>query len=133
VPRTLDDLFADAVGRIRRYTPAEALASGAAIVDIRSQDARERHGVIPGAYHVPRTVLEWRVASTEWRNTALDDRPLILVCDDGYSSVFAASCLLDLGRDAGDVVGGFTAWRDGGLPVVAATAWAGLAGMAPPD
>jgi hypothetical protein len=66
--RTLDDLLADAARRIRRYTPAEARASGAAILDIRSHDARKRDGVIPGGYDVPRTVLEWRVASAEWRN-----------------------------------------------------------------
>jgi rhodanese-related sulfurtransferase len=133
VPRTLEDLFADAARRICRYTPAEARASAAAILDIRSQEARERDGVIPGAYHVPRTVLEWRVASAEWRNRELDGRKLILVCDHGYSSVLAASGLLELGRDAGDVEGGFEAWRADGLPVGSPKAWHGLPGMGPPD
>jgi rhodanese-related sulfurtransferase len=131
--RTLDDLLADAARRIRRYTPAEARASGAAILDIRSHDARKRDGVIPGAYHVPRTVLEWRVASAEWRNTELDGRTLILVCDHGYSSVLAAAGLVELGRDAGDVRGGFEAWRADGLAVGSPTPWEGLPGMAPPD
>ena len=133
MPRTLDDLFADAAGRIRRYTPAEALASGAAILDIRSQDARERDGAIPGAYHVPRTVLEWRVASVRWRNRELDDRTLILVCEHGYSSVLAAATLVELGRDAGDVKGGFEAWRADGLTISEPRAWPGLPGMGPPD
>ncbi|HZQ81036.1 MAG TPA: rhodanese-like domain-containing protein [Gaiellaceae bacterium] len=130
---TLDELLAAAEARIRRYTPAEAQAADAAIVDIRSQDARVRDGAIPGAYHVPRTVLEWRVASEEWRNPQLDSRPLILVCDHGYSSVFAAAALLELGRDAGDVLGGFEAWAAAGLPVTAARAWDGLPGMGGPD
>lgn len=121
------------IGESCRYTPTEAYGSSAAILDIRSQDARERDGVIPGAYHVPRTVLEWRVASAEWRNRALDGRTLILVCDHGYSSVLAASYLVDLGRDAGDVKGGFEAWRIDGLPVASPKAWEGLPGMAPPD
>ena len=133
MPPTLDELFAAAAGRIRRFTPAEARVSGAAILDIRSQDARERDGAIPGAYHVPRTVLEWRAASPEWRNPELDDRMLVLVCDHGYSSVFAAAALVDLGRDAGDVEGGFEAWYAAGLPVVAARVWDGLPGMGPPD
>ncbi|MGH3002693.1 MAG: rhodanese-like domain-containing protein [Gaiellaceae bacterium] len=133
MPRTLDDLFADAARRICRYAPAEARSAVAAIVDIRSQDARERDGVIPGAYHVPRTVLEWRVASAEWRNRELDDRTLILVCDHGYSSVLAASNLVELGRDAGDVRGGFEAWRADGLPVGSPKSWEGLSGMGPPD
>ncbi|HVV77134.1 MAG TPA: hypothetical protein VHC43_13970 [Mycobacteriales bacterium] len=75
---SLDELIESAARRIRRYTPGEVAASDAAIVDIRSQDARERDGVIPGAHHIPRTVLEWRLASDDWRNTALDGRSLIL-------------------------------------------------------
>jgi rhodanese-related sulfurtransferase len=133
VPCSLDDLLADAARRIRRYSPAQARESSAALLDIRSQDARERDGVIPGAYHVPRTVLEWRVASEEWRNTVLDGRELILVCDHGYSSVLAAAALVDLGRVAGDVAGGFEAWLAAGLPVGTARGWDGLPGMGPPD
>jgi len=130
---TLDDRLAKAARRIHRYTPAEAHASNAAIIDMRSQDARERDGAIPGAYPVPRSVLEWRVASQDWRNKELDDRTLILVCDHGLSSVLAACALLELGRDAGDVEGGFEAWLAAGLPVTSAQRWDGLPGMGPPD
>ena len=131
--RSLDELLADAEARIRRYTPAEAQSADAALVDIRSQDAREHDGAIPGAYHVPRTVLEWRVASDAWRNHDLDGRALILVCDHGYSSVLAAATLVALGRDAGDLAGGVEAWRNAGLPVTTARAWDGLPGTGPPD
>jgi rhodanese-related sulfurtransferase len=133
---TLDDVFAAAVARIRRYTPEEASAAaahGAAIVDIRSSDARERDGAVPGAHHVPRTVLEWRVASREWANPELTGKRLILICDHGFSSVLAASALLDLGVDAGDVVGGFEAWRAAGLPTKRPARFEGLPGTAPPD
>jgi rhodanese-related sulfurtransferase len=134
---TLDELVEAARSRIRRYSPDEAHAAaqhGAAIVDIRARDARERDGVIPGAYHVPRTVLEWRVASEEWRHHGLDGRRLILVCDHGCSSILAAATLLELGREAGDVVGGFEAWQRARLPVVAAAApYDGLPGTGLPD
>jgi rhodanese-related sulfurtransferase len=133
MPVSLEELLATAAGKIRRYRPVEAQASGAAIVDIRSQGSRERDGAIPGAFHVPRTVLEWRVASPEWSNPALAGRPLILVCDHGQSSVLAAAALVELGCDAGDIEGGFEAWQRAGLPVTAARAWEGLPGMAPPD
>jgi rhodanese-related sulfurtransferase len=133
MPQTLEALFARLADRIPRYSPAEACASSAAIVDIRAHDARARDGAIPGAYHVPRTVLEWRVASEDWRNTELDGRALILFCEDGYSSVLAAGTLIELGRDAGDVEGGFAAWLAAGLPVTAPRAWEGLPGMGPPD
>ena len=132
----VDHLFEEASNRIRRYLPVEAFEAarhGALIVDIRSADARGADGVIPGAVHVPRTVLEWRVASVEWKNPALDAR-LILVCDHGYSSVLAAATLVELGCECGDVVGGFEAWVAAGLPTKpAGPEREGLPGMGPPD
>ena len=133
---SLNELFDGAQGRIRRYTPTEAHAAmeaGAVLVDIRDQFSREHAGVIPGAYHVPRTVLEWRVASDEYRNPALQDKRLILVCDHGFSSVFAAAMLVDLGADVGDVIGGFEAWQGDGLETSVAKPYDGQPGNGPPD
>ena len=133
---TLEELLAAATARITRYTPEEALAASghdALILDIRAEDARARAGVIPGAHHVPRTVLEWRVASTEWSNPELLGRRLILVCDHGYSSILAAATLVDLGIEAGDVVGGFAGWVRAGLPTTASRQPDGVPGMGPPD
>ena len=117
---SLNTLLETARGSISRLEPADAYAAaqaGALIVDIRSDEARKRGGVVPGALHVPRTVLEWRVApDSDWRNPELADR-LILICDHGYSSLLAAAALVELGLDATDVVGGFEAWRASGLPV----------------
>ena len=133
---SLNELFDGARSRIRRYTPTEAQAAmqaGAVIVDIRERFSREHDGVIPGAYHVPRTVLEWRVASDEYGNPALHDKRLILVCDHGFSTVFAASMLIDLGLDVGDVIGGFEAWKADGLETGIARPYDGLPGNGPPD
>jgi rhodanese-related sulfurtransferase len=47
----------------------------------------------------------------------LDSR-VIVMCDEGYQSSLAAATLRDLGfARAADLVGGFQAWRDAGLPV----------------
>jgi len=125
VRRTLDELVAAASLRIERLSPHDALAArdrGALIVDIRSHESRERHGVVPGSLHLPRTVLEWRVdPDSSWRNPHVGglDSSIVVICDHGYSSVLAASALVDLGfEQAADVVGGFEAWRAAGLPVV---------------
>jgi rhodanese-related sulfurtransferase len=142
--RTLDELYEQAAGRIERLEPEAALAAqrdGAVLVDIRSDPDRARDGVVPGALHVPRTVLEWRLQpSGAWRSPhapGQHDR-VVLLCDHGYSSTLAAAALVDLGFErAGDVVGGFVAWREAGLPVVAAPALdrspGELPGMGPPD
>jgi rhodanese-related sulfurtransferase len=66
-------------------------------------------------------VLEWRTdLDSPWRNPCVGglDRRLVVLCDHGYSSVLAAAVLVELGfTRAGDVIGGFAAWREAGLPV----------------
>ena len=133
----ISQLLADARTRIRRYTPAEATAADALLVDLRSHDERYRNGVIPGSIHVPRSVLEWRCDSTSgFANpvVAESDRPLILVCAEGYSSSLAAAALIDLGvSDVGDLVGGYEAWFAAGLPTMDAPPLEpGLPGMGQP-
>jgi rhodanese-related sulfurtransferase len=114
--------------RIERVPPeaAWAAASGgeALIVDLRSSDERRRHGIVPGSLHIPRSVLEWRVdPASRWRNPHVGglDRWLLLLCAEGFSSSLAAASLADIGFErAGDVIGGFAAWRQAGLPFVEA-------------
>ena len=142
--RTLQELLAAAEGRITRHTPAEAFAAaarGALLVDIRAAESRDRDGVVPGSLHIPRTVLEWRLDPDDatWRNPHVSGPgdEVILICDHGYSTVLAVATLVELGFSrAGDVVGGFAAWRAAGLPV---RPWTSrplgegeLAGMGPP-
>jgi rhodanese-related sulfurtransferase len=122
---TLDQLLEGARSRIERLTPAEAWVAacdGALIVDIRADADREHTGVVPGSLHVPRTVLEWRLApDSAWRSPHAGglDQPVIVICDHGYSSSLAAAMLVDLGyARAGDVVGGIEAWEACGLPLV---------------
>ena len=127
-------MLADARDRIVRLSPSEAAASDALIVDTRSNDEREREGIVPGSVHVPLSVLEWRAdQSSGHANPALADRKLILLCAHGYSSSLAASRLVDLGIDAGDLVGGFEAWREAGLPVAGTPVAAGTPGMGGPQ
>lgn len=122
--RPLQDLLERSAARIERLSPAEAaaaVAEGALLVDIRSDAAREQDGVVPRSLHVPRTVLEWRLEPDgEDRSpyAASPDDQVLLLCDHGYSSILAAATLADLGfTRVGDVVGGFEAWREAGLPV----------------
>ena len=140
-PRTLEELLSAACARISRLEPRDAFAAtaiGALIVDIRSHEARRDDGIVPGALHIPRTVLEWRVAPDgEFRNPHVGgpEQQLLLLCDHGCSSVLAAATLVDLGfARAGDVIGGFLAWEEAGLPVAEARpSRPGRPGMAGPD
>jgi rhodanese-related sulfurtransferase len=90
---TVHDLLAAARARYRRIGPAAAF------------DAVRR-----GALVIDRTVLEWRVDPASGApHPAISglDAPMILICDQGYSSSLAVASLLDLGAsDVTDVVGG---------------------------
>jgi rhodanese-related sulfurtransferase len=121
---TVEDLMAAARSRLRRVEPAEVAAElerGAVLVDIRSDAQRAAGGLLPNAVFIARNVLEWRCdPASEWRDPAVSDpsRRVILICEEGYQSSLAAATLQELGLpDATDVVGGFLAWRDAGLPV----------------
>ena len=141
--KTIAQLLEEARERIARIEPADALAAagtGALIVDMRSDRARERDGIIPGSLHLPRTVLEWRAdPRSPSRNPTVGgfERQLILLCDHGYSSSLAAATLVELGFEhAADIVGGFEAWAAAGLPVdrvPPSSADDSLPGMGPPD
>jgi rhodanese-related sulfurtransferase len=96
-------VLADARARIRRYTSDEARADPELLlVDTRSGDERERDGVIPGATHVPLSVLPRRADDS--------GRRVCLVCAHGYSSSLAAAVLVELGVAPGDLIGGYEAW-----------------------
>ena len=90
------------------------------MIDIRSDAQRLRDGTIPGALRIPRNVLEWRLepgGGDAIPELARRDRRLILVCHEGYQSSLAAAMLRRLGLDSADLIGGFCAWREQGLPV----------------
>ena len=123
--RSIDELLAEARARLDRVEPREALAEvtdGAILVDLREANQRASDGAIEGAIAHSRLVLEWRAdPDCEWRDERIADRSLrlILFCNHGYSSSLAAATLRDMGfARATDMVGGFEAWAQAGLPVV---------------
>jgi rhodanese-related sulfurtransferase len=123
-PQTVGALLVEARSHLVRLEPAQALQAhknGALLIDTRCTDDRRRLGKIPGAVHVPLSVLLWRLDPTsEHRNPELADRSrqVILFCNDGCSSGLAAASLQRLGFvRATDVIGGANAWIAAGLPV----------------
>jgi rhodanese-related sulfurtransferase len=120
---TVEDLLLEARRELARLTPDEALGAthhGAFLIDIRSESQRAQDGIIPEAAFVPRNVLEWRLdPASQHRDRALAHREhlIILICNEGYQSSLAAANLRRLGLDATDMIGGYQAWRDAGLPV----------------
>jgi rhodanese-related sulfurtransferase len=122
--RSIDDVLAEASSRITRYYPEEAaarMAAGALMVDIRPAANRAAEGSVPGALVIELTVLQWRLdpqSDARIPEATGHDVEVIVLCNEGYSSVLAADSLRELGLvNASDVIGGFRAWAADGLPV----------------
>jgi rhodanese-related sulfurtransferase len=122
--RSIDEILAEARSRLTRLEPRAAYAEAdAVLVDIRPAAQRALEGEIPGALIIERNVLEWRFdPASEARLPQADgyDVRVVVFCSEGYTSSLAAAALQDIGLSrATDIVGGFRAWSDDGLPTVA--------------
>jgi rhodanese-related sulfurtransferase len=124
VPKTIDELLAEARTRLDRVSAEQAhieQQAGALLIDTRTYEQRREAGAIPGAIVLDRTVFEWRLdpASPSHLPEIRDhDARIIVLCRQGYSSSLAAATLQELGlHRATDVVGGFEAWAEAGLPI----------------
>ena len=118
------DLVAAAKEQITTLSPEEAHARAnagkALLVDIRDIRELSREGRIPGAFHAPRGMLEfWIDPESPYHKPGLaTDKTLILFCASAWRSALSAKALQDVGVDnLAEVDGGFTAWRNAGLPV----------------
>ena len=86
----------------------------AVMVDVRETVERERDGVIPGALHVPRGLLEFHAdpESPVYKSDLTPDTRIILYCGTGGRSALAAKTLQDMGyADVASLAGGYQAWR----------------------
>jgi rhodanese-related sulfurtransferase len=120
----VDELLEDARSRLTRVGPREAadlLAEGALLVDIRPIWQRTETGEVPGSVVVERNHLEWRLdPSSDVRvPQARAGQRWVVICTEGYTSSLAADALNSIGVPATDVIGGFAAWQEAGLPTVA--------------
>lgn len=120
----IDEILAASREGVDRVEPADLpglLEAGAHVIDIRSAVTRDPEGHVPGTTVVERLVLEWRLdPASAHRMAGGPDRDALVVvlCNEGYYSSLAARDLRDLGfHRATDLVGGFRAYAEAGLPV----------------
>lgn len=115
---SFEELFSQA----KEQVPETGVAETSSLVDSASPpvliDVREKNewdeGHLPGARHVPRGYLELRIESAVPQR----DTPILLYCAGGTRSVLAARTLQEMGyTDVSSMKGGYTAWKDAGLPI----------------
>jgi len=117
-------MVASAKGHIENLTPDQVLAAlrdeAAAMIDIREEAERRSTGVLAGAHHVPRGMLEFHADPTSpWHDAVFDpEARIILVSAGGGRSALAVETLQRMGfRRVAHLDGGIKAWIDQGLPV----------------
>ena len=122
--KTAKQLVDEAMQEIVTLPLPEAQAllidADALFVDLRDVRELEREGVIPGAFHAPRGLLEfWVDPQSEYFKPVFGQgRRVVLFCAVGWRSALAAKTLQDMGMErVCHVDGGFNAWKAAGAPV----------------
>lgn len=121
---TVAQLVADARQRIVNLSVdqvAERLADPEVVVIDLREAAELNGGVIGGAVHAPRGMLEfWADPASPYHREPFDPaRSVILYCASGGRSALAADTLRRFGyRDVCHLDGGIAAWREAGMPLV---------------
>ncbi|MFP5397450.1 MAG: rhodanese-like domain-containing protein [Gammaproteobacteria bacterium] len=122
--RTVKSMVQEAMDVITTYSIEDAQAlhgmDDVQFVDLRDVRELERDGVIPGAFHAPRGMLEfWACADSPYHKPVFaSGKKLVLFCAAGWRSALATKTLQDMGfDDVGHIYGGFEAWKQAGAPV----------------
>ena len=117
-------LCAEAEAEIETIPAAQAVAlmgdPQVQFVDIRDVRELERDGVVPGAYHAPRGMLEFWVdpESPYHKDVFASGKRFVLYCASGWRSALATDRLREMGLERVDhIEGGFNGWKQAGGPV----------------
>lgn len=89
-------------------------------VDLRDVRELEREGMIPGAFHCPRGMLEFWLdpESPYHKDVFASGKEFVFYCNAAWRSALAADTAQQMGLPRVlDMDGGFTAWKNAGFPV----------------
>ena len=93
---------------------------GVMFIDLRDVRELEREGMIPGAFHCPRGMLEFWIDpdSPYHKDVFAADKEFVFYCNGAWRSALAADVAQQMGlENVVEMYGGFTAWKNAGLPV----------------
>lgn len=122
--KRVKDMVAEA-NTIVRHAPAKELFArhgtpGVTFVDLRDPRELEREGMIPGAFHCPRGMLEfWIDPESPYAKPQFQTGDtFVFYCASGWRSALSAKVAQDMGlKNVMHINDGFTGWRDNGGPV----------------
>ena len=124
----IKELIAQASAEIVTFTPAEVSTlppENVQIIDLRDRRELEREGRIIGAFNCPRGMLEfWIDPKSPYHKAVFAvDKQFIFYCASGWRSALATKTAADMGlENVAHIGGGFTSWKEAGLPTEMVTA-----------
>ena len=89
-------------------------------VDLRDVRELEREGMIPGAFHCPRGMLEFWIdpESPYHKDIFASGKSFIFYCNGAWRSALATDIAQQMGLEpVYEMDGGFAAWKKAGFPV----------------
>jgi rhodanese-related sulfurtransferase len=89
-------------------------------VDLRDVRELEREGMVPGAFHCPRGMLEfWLDPDSPYhKDVFAADKEFVFYCNGAWRSALAADVAQQMGLErVVEMAGGFTEWKKKGFPV----------------
>ena len=117
-------MVAEAEAKIRKLSVDEALAKhgdpNVVFVDLRDVRELERDGMIAGAFHAPRGMLEFWVdpESPYYKEIFGSGKEFVFYCAAAWRSALATATVQDMGLPrVCHLEGGFTEWKKRGGPV----------------
>ena len=106
------DLIEEAKAKIREVTPEETMADtnpNLVLLDVRERNEWNL-GHLPNAIHIPRGSMETKIEALIPR-----DKHIIIYCQSGNRSAFAAETLQEMGyEDVASMARGIRGWVDDG-------------------
>jgi rhodanese-related sulfurtransferase len=120
VKTLLDEAAAKTQGISAEAAQAKLGDDNTLFVDIRDVRELERDGMIPGAFHAPRGMLEFWVdpESKYYKPVFVPGKTYILYCAADWRATLAAGVLAEMGMDKVlHLEGGFDEWKKAGRPV----------------
>ncbi|MEM6622549.1 MAG: rhodanese-like domain-containing protein [Pseudomonadota bacterium] len=122
--KRVKDMVAEA-NEIVDHEPAAQLleqhgAAGVTFVDLRDVRELERDGMIPGAFHVPRGMLEFWIdpESPYAKEQFQQGGKFIFYCASGWRSALSAKVAQEMGLEGvSHISDGFGGWKKAGGPI----------------
>jgi rhodanese-related sulfurtransferase len=122
--KRIKDMVAEA-NELVQHAPATDVQEllnqdGVTFVDLRDPRELDREGMIPGAFHCPRGMLEfWIDPESPYAKPQFQTRDkFVFYCASGWRSALSARAAQEMGlENVMHITDGFSGWKKSGAPV----------------